>query len=93
MAQKGPLPIQLVVVMAVKNAVSAATTTFAAISIIRFFIIVNYQFSIINCAAYSFSGVPPLLLVKVLLATSLLWPSLMAIAFTVAVSLRVNASL
>jgi hypothetical protein len=30
--------MQLVVVMAVKNAVSAATTTFTAISIIRFFI-------------------------------------------------------
>ncbi len=34
----GPCPMQLVVVMAVKNAVSAATTTFTAISIIRFFI-------------------------------------------------------
>ena len=41
----------------------------------------------------SFSGVPPLLLVKVLLATSLLWPPEMAMAFTVAESLRVNASL
>ena len=30
--------MQLVVVMAVRNAVSAATTTFTAISIIRFFI-------------------------------------------------------
>ena len=35
---KGPSPIQLVVVIAVKNAVSAATTTFTAISIIFFFI-------------------------------------------------------
>ena len=35
---KGPSPIQLVVVMAVRKAVSAATTTFTAISIIRFFI-------------------------------------------------------
>ena len=31
------MPMQLVVVMAVKKAVSAATTTFTAISIIRFF--------------------------------------------------------
>ena len=30
--------MQLVVVIAVKNAVSAATTTFTAISMIRFFI-------------------------------------------------------
>ena len=37
-AQNGPYPMQLVVVMAVKNAVSAATTTFTAISTIRFFI-------------------------------------------------------
>ena len=36
---KGPSPIQLVVVIAVRNAVSAATTTFTATSIIRFFII------------------------------------------------------
>ena len=41
--------MQLVVVMAVRKAVSAATTTFTAISIIRFFIIVHYQLSIINC--------------------------------------------
>ena len=34
----GPSPMQLVVVMAVRNAVSAATTTFTAISMIRFFI-------------------------------------------------------
>ena len=40
--------MQLVVVIAVKNAVSAATTTFTAISIIRFFIIFNFQFSILN---------------------------------------------
>ena len=32
-------------------------------------------------------------LVNTLLATSLDWPSLMAIAFTVVVSVRVNASL
>ena len=32
-----------VVVMAVRKAVRAATTTFTAISMIRFFIIVNYQ--------------------------------------------------
>ena len=43
--------MQLVVVMAVRKAVSAATTTFTAISIIRFFIIVHYQLSIINCEA------------------------------------------
>ena len=35
----GPSPMQLVVVMAVRKAVSAATTTFTAISKIRFFII------------------------------------------------------
>jgi hypothetical protein len=35
----GPKPMQLVVVMAVKKAVSAATTTFTAISIIRFFMV------------------------------------------------------
>ena len=35
----GPSPMQLVVAMAVRNAVSAATTTFTAISIIRFFIV------------------------------------------------------
>ena len=33
----GPCSMQLVVVMVVRNAVSAATTTFTAISIIRFF--------------------------------------------------------
>ena len=45
----GPNPIQLVVVMAVRNAVSAATTIFTAISISRaFFIIVNYPLSIVN---------------------------------------------
>ena len=48
-AQKGPFPIQLVVVMAVKNAVSAATTTFTAISMIRFFIIINYPLSARLC--------------------------------------------
>ena len=34
--------MQLVVVMAVRNAVSAATTTFTAISIIRFFMTIDY---------------------------------------------------
>ena len=48
---KGPRPMQLVVVMAVRKAVSAATTTFTPISTIRFFIIVHYQLSIINCEA------------------------------------------
>jgi hypothetical protein len=42
--------MQLVVVMAVRKAVSAATTTFTAISTILFFIIFNYPLSIINCA-------------------------------------------
>jgi hypothetical protein len=37
----GPNPIQLVVVIAVTNAVSAATIIFTAISIIRFFFIAN----------------------------------------------------
>ena len=36
--QNGPCPMQLVVVMAVRKAVSAATTTFTATSINRFFI-------------------------------------------------------
>ena len=45
----GPYPIQLVVVTAVRKAVSAATITFTATSTIRFvFIIINYQLSIIN---------------------------------------------
>ena len=34
--------MQLVVVMAVRKAVSAATITFTAISIIRFFIILDF---------------------------------------------------
>ena len=38
----GPWPMQLVVVMAVRKAVSAATMTFTAISIIRFFMVSNY---------------------------------------------------
>ena len=42
--------MQLVVVMAVRKAVSAATTTFTAISTILFFIVFNYSLSIINCA-------------------------------------------
>ena len=46
--------MQLVVVMAVRKAVSAATITFTATSIIRFFIIVHYPFSIINCEASVF---------------------------------------
>ena len=40
--------MQLVVVMAVRKAVSAATTTFTAISMKRFFIIVNFQLSIVH---------------------------------------------
>ena len=43
--------MQLVVVMAVRKAVSAATITFTATSMTRFFIIVHYQLSIINCEA------------------------------------------
>ena len=35
----GPYPVQLVVVMAVRNAVSAATNIFTAISIIFFFML------------------------------------------------------
>ena len=37
--QNGPCPMQLVVLIAVKNAVSAATITFTASSIIRCFFI------------------------------------------------------
>ena len=39
----GPWPMQLVVVMAVRKAVSAATTTFTAISITLFFIVIHYS--------------------------------------------------
>ena len=46
--------MQLVVVMAVRKAVSAATITFTATSMTRFFIIVHYQLSIINCEALVF---------------------------------------
>ena len=46
--------MQLVVVMAVRKAVSAATTTFTPISTKRFFIIFNYPLSIINCEASVF---------------------------------------
>ena len=45
----GPYPMQLVVVMAVRKAVSAATITFTATSmILPFFIIINYPLSIIH---------------------------------------------
>ena len=45
----GPYPIQLVVVTAVRKAVSAATITFTTTSINRFvFIIINYQLSTFN---------------------------------------------
>ena len=47
----GPKPIQLVVVMAVKKAVSAATTTFTAISIKRFFAIRFQTFFVCNLKA------------------------------------------
>jgi hypothetical protein len=39
--QNGPRPMQLVVVMAVRKAVRAATTTFTATSMKRFFMILN----------------------------------------------------
>ena len=42
----GPMPIHEVVVIAVRKAVSAATTTFTAISTKRFFI--RYSFLLIN---------------------------------------------
>ena len=46
----GPYPIQLVVVTAVRKAVSAATITFTTTSINRFFfIIINYQLSARLC--------------------------------------------
>ena len=84
--------MQLVVVMAVRKAVSAATITFTATSmILPFFIIINYPLSIIH-RDHSLSS-PPELLVKVFEVISLLTPSLMAIAFTVVVSLRLKASL
>ena len=89
--------MQLVVVMAVRKAVSAATITFTATSmILPFFIMFNVQWSIIHYPLsiihYSESS-PPLLLVKVFEVISLLTPSLMAIAFTVVVAFRLNASL
>ena len=40
--QRGPCPIQLVVVIAVRNAVSAATITFTAVSRKSFLFIVIY---------------------------------------------------
>ena len=40
----GPCPMHEVVVMAVKKAVSAATTTFTATSTIRFFIFLSILF-------------------------------------------------
>ena len=40
---RGPSPMQLVVVIAVRNAVSAATKTFAPISMILFFIIQRFN--------------------------------------------------
>ena len=84
--------MQLVVVMAVRKAVSAATATFANTSIIfPFFIMFNVQWSMFN-DHHSLSS-PPVLFVKVLLVTSLLTPSLMAMAFTVVVALREKASL
>ena len=92
--------MQLVVVMAVRKAVSAATITFTATSmILPFFIIINYplsarlcRFALQRIIHYSESS-PPLLLVKVFEVISLLTPSLMAIAFTVVVAFRLNASL
>ena len=39
---KGPSPMQLVVVIAVRNAVSAATITFTATSMILFFMTVDF---------------------------------------------------
>ena len=41
--------MQLVVVIAVRNAVSAATTTFTAISMKRFFIIINFPLGFAAC--------------------------------------------
>ena len=38
----GPYPMQLVVVMAVRKAVSAATITFTATSMILFFITIDF---------------------------------------------------
>ena len=99
--------MQLVVVMAVRKAVSAATITFTATSIKRCFFITHFSFNSFNSlnsfnsfkkscpfgqSLYSESS-PPALFVNVFEVTSLLTPSLMAIAFTVVVSLRLNASL
>ena len=44
-AQNGPYPMQLVVPMAVRKAVSAATITFTASSMIRCFFIISSFFS------------------------------------------------
>ena len=49
--------MQLVVVMAVRKAVSAATTTFTAISIIRFFITIHYSLFTIHSRSASL-GLP-----------------------------------
>ena len=50
--------MQLVVVMAVRKAVAAATITFTAISIKRFFIIVNVQCSTFNVQCSTFNSGP-----------------------------------
>lgn len=63
---RGPWPMQLVVVRAVRKAVSAATITFAATSMMRFLSMVSdfdYQFSsLISSPAPLSSPLPPWLL-------------------------------
>ena len=51
----GPCPMQLVVVMAVTKAVSAATTIFTAISISRFFFIASFLHFSFTFLIFSFS--------------------------------------
>ena len=85
--------------MAVRKAVRAATITFTATSTIRFvFISFTFHCSLftIHCSLFTVQFCPkspPLDLVNSLLATSLDTPSFMAIALTVVVALRENASL
>ena len=63
--------MQLVVVMAVRKAVSAATITFTATSIIRFF-----MRHLLPYSASPPSSLPPPLVLPVLITSVLAWPGI-----------------